>query len=171
MWNSTRPSLAAAVCVLGLAAGLHVPGADAASTRGRYTRPSGICEAPLPIYDASLRKAPLAITNTGQQDIFINCALPSDPVADVDGGWMQIDFASTAAVSASVNCTMITGTADQPVYHSYSRSVSPGGTNWFTWTSIDKVSADGIYAFICSLPPGIQMTGTYLRETDSDNGL
>ncbi|MEN1928881.1 hypothetical protein WCE37_07770 [Luteimonas sp. MJ250] len=171
MLTSTMPPLLAASCVLALAAGLHVPDAEAAAQRSRYTRPSGICEAPLPVYDAHLRKAPLRVDNVGNLPVFVNCAMPSDPVGDVGEAWVEIHFASTAAASATVNCTVVTGSADLPVYDVRSRSIAPGSRTWFTWSGLDKQSADGLFAFMCSLAPGVQMTKVYASEEDSAGGI
>src|SRR5690606_35161150 len=116
MNNFTMPPVRAAACVLGLLAGLQATDAGAADQRARYTRPAGICEAPLPVYDAYLRKSPLMVANVGNQNVFVNCAMPSDPVGDVGDAWIEIHVASTAAASASISCTVVTGTADTPVY-------------------------------------------------------
>ncbi|MGY1458539.1 MULTISPECIES: hypothetical protein [unclassified Luteimonas] len=171
MSNATMPPVLAAACVLGLVAGLQATDADAANQRARYTRPAGVCEAPLPVYDAYLRKSPLMVANVGNQNVFVNCAMPSDPVGDVGSAWIEIHVASSAPANASVTCTLVTGTADAPVQDIRSRSVGPNSNTWFTWSSLDKGSPDGLFAFMCSLPPGVQITHILATEADSAGGI
>lgn len=171
MRSYTIPPVLAAACVLGLAAGLQATEAEAANQRARYTRPAGICEAPLPVYDAHLRKSPLMVANVGNQNVFVNCAMPSDPVGDLGGAWLEIHVASSAAANASITCTLVTGTADAPAYDVRTRSLAPASNTWFTWSSLNKGSPDGLFAFMCALPPGLQITSIYTRENDSAGGI
>lgn len=165
------PPVLAAACVLGLLAGLQPTDARAASQRARHIRPSGICEAPLPVYDAYLRKSPQAVTNTGDETVFVNCAMPADPVGDLGSAWVEVRIQSTVAANTSVTCTLVTGNADAPVYDAFSRPLAPYGNNWFTWAGLDKLSIDGLFAVMCALPPGVQLTGLYAKESDSAGGI
>jgi hypothetical protein len=170
--STTTPVLAAASAgVLGLLAGLYVPDADAHTQRARYFRPSGICEAPLPVYDNHLRKAPMKLANTGTAPVFVSCAVPTDPVGTRVGAWLEVHFRSVATASRSVSCTMVTGTADAPVATTATRTVAPGANTWFTWSSIDKGSAEGLLAVQCTLPPGVEMTQVYTRENNPGGGI
>lgn len=170
--STTTPVLAVAgACALGLLAGLYVPDAEAASSRSRYFRPSGICEAPLPVYDRYLRKAPMMVANTSNQQVFVSCAVPTDPVGDLGDAWLTIHVSSTAAVARQLTCTMITGTADGPVYDADTRSISPGSNTWFTWSSVNKRTAEGLVSMQCTLPPGVQLTSIYFSESDSAGGI
>ena len=171
MSKTLTPPLLAATCALGLLAGLHAPKAGAHDERSRNFRPTGICEAPLPVFDAYLRKSPQMVANVGNQNVFVNCAMPSDPAGDRGRAWIEIHVASTAAASASVQCTLVSGTADAPLYDVRSRQVLPGSNTWFTWSAHDKGAADGLFAFMCSLPPGVQITKVFVSEEDSAGGI
>ena len=171
MSKTPMPPLLAAACALGLAAALQAPSAEAHDQRTRYFRPTGICEAPLPVFDAYLRKSPQMVANVGNQTVFVNCAMPSDPAGDVGEAWLEIHVASTAPASAPIQCTLVTGTADAPIYDVRSRTVSPNSNTWFTWSALDKGAEDGLFAFMCSLAPGVQLTKIYVREDDSAGGI
>lgn len=170
--SKTAPALvAASACVLGLVAGLHVPAAEAYNTRARYFRPSGICEAPLPVYDMHLRKAPMRVDNIGNEAIFINCAVPTDPVGDIGAAWFEVHFRSSTTAARRVDCTLVTGTADAPVFDTKTVTLLPNANSWLTWHAIDKGGADGLLAIQCVLPPGIQLTHLYAREYDAGQGI
>lgn len=168
---STMPPVLAAACAFGLLAGLQATDADAANQRSRHYRPAGICEAPLPVYDAYLRKSPLMVANVGNQTVFVNCAMASDPAGDVGRAWIEIHMASSATANTSVTCTLVTGSADAPLYHTSTRSMAPGANTWATWSTLDKGSADGLFAFMCSLPPDVRITHAYAKEEDSAGGI
>jgi hypothetical protein len=161
----------ASTCVLGLAAGLHAPEADAYNTRTRQFRPTGLCEAPLPVFDVHLRKAPQRVDNIGTETIFVNCAVPTDPVGDIGSAWLEVHYFASAAATGQVSCTLVTGTADAPVYHALSRRVSPDSNSWFTWHAIDKGGPEGLLAVQCVLPPGVQLTRLVSKETDAGGDI
>jgi hypothetical protein len=169
--KTTSVLAAASACVLGLAAGLHAPAADAFNNRVRHFRPTGICEAPLPVFDAHLRKAPQRVANVGTDTVFVNCAVPTDPVGDIGGAWLEVHYLSSAAAPSQVTCTLVTGTADAPRYETLSRQLLPGTNSWFTWHAIDKGGADGLLAFQCALPSGVQLTRVVSKEVDAGGDI
>ena len=97
-----------AAIALALIAGLHVPKAHATANMVVYQQPAvGNCEAPLPAYDAHLRKRPGGILNEGTTSIYVACGMVSDPLADIDGVW--VTFTNRGSVEQTVKCTLVTG--------------------------------------------------------------
>lgn len=169
-----RPtSRALARIVAGVSLVLLLPaGAEAAGVRHHYYSATSVCEAPLPVYDATLRKRPLGISNEGTTPIFISCSLPTDFVGDRDTNTVQIHFASMGA-AGFVTCTLVAGTRNYGAIVGVAASTSVGanGTSFVSWNQVDKRDTYGTLNFSCNLPRDIEMNLLIAGEQDTGGGL
>lgn len=155
-----------------LAAGLVASGAAHANFRAIYISAIAVCEAPLPIYDATLRKRPLGIVNEGTDAIFISCSMPGDFLATATAGRVELKFKSFTPATATVSCTLIAGQRFSGATHTYTgqTTITGNGQGLVGFSAIDKGSALGHYNFSCNLPPGIEFSSLYRRE-DADTDV
>lgn len=162
-FTNARP-LAGGSLALALALAGWSPASDAATTRVHFVVPTAVCDAPLPQYDASLRKRPRAIANEGTSSIYITCSAATDPVADeVDVG---LTFVSNGP-AATVQCTAVSGTTNTAVYTVKSTDVIANGRDWISWPALTGTT----FALSCNLPPGIEMQEVMLRQRDAGGAL
>lgn len=147
-----------------LVASWHSPNAQAAVNTVVYEQPAvGNCEAPLPVYDAHLRKRPGGILNEGTTSIYVTCGMVDDPLADIIGVW--VTFTNRKSVRQTVKCTLVTG---QPYatsqFYSMQASVDPApmiiaqpmvfvASEFHT----DGAPFQSPQALSCVLPPGMEM--------------
>lgn len=173
MNQSKRSTLPAVVpCVLALAALLPAQDGRAATERVQRTSATAACEAPLPVYDTTLRKRPVGILNEGRDPVFVSCSLPADSAAGPGGATISVRFAmSGGAPATSVQCQLVTGTPDNLVFTAGSTTVAAAGGTWLTWNGVDKRAATGTINFSCNLPSKVDMTTIMYRETSAANGL
>lgn len=161
-----------ATCALALVALLHASESQAATERVQRISATAVCEAPLPVFDLTLRKRPIGIGNEGTTSIFVSCALPADSVAPPGGATVSVRLAMLEPVpAATVNCQLVTGTPDNLSYRAGSIVVPTGGTVWLTWNNIHKGSERGTLNFNCNLPPQIDMSTILYREVDAGDRL
>jgi hypothetical protein len=151
-----------------------VASTDAAAEGSRahaYTA-TAVCEAPLPIYDATLRKRTRGILNEGSSPIFISCSVPGDNVGDQTTGTLAVYFQSFGSANATVNCTLNAGSRLGGAGSvAGSTVVGPGGDGNIIWSSVDKVTYYGAYNVSCNVPGNIEMGMIWLSETDDGNAL
>lgn len=140
------------------------PASDAASTRVLFIVPTAVCDAPLPQYDASLRKRPRAIANEGTSSIYVSCSAWTD--AQTDELDVNLTFVSNGP-AASIDCTMVSGNTNSPVYTVKSTDVYANGRDWISFSSL----TGSTYALSCRLPPGIEMQELMLRARDTAGNL
>jgi len=169
-FHSRTPAMA--TCALALAALLHAPDSQAATERVQRISATAVCEAPLPVFDVTLRKRPLGIGNEGTTPIFVSCALPADSVAPPGGASVSVRLAMLSnAPATTVNCNLVAGTPDNLSYTAGSTVVPSGGTAWLTWNNVHKGSARGTLNFSCNLPPQVDLGTIMYREVDAGGGL
>lgn len=165
-----KPAVAA--CALALAALLHAPEGSAATERVQRISATAVCEAPLPVFDLTLRKRPIGIGNEGTTPIFVSCSLPADTVAPPGGATVSVRLAMLSTTApATVNCNLVTGTPDNLAYTAGSAVVPAGGTTWLTWDNVHKGAASGTLNFSCNLPPQVDLSTIMYREVDAGDGL
>lgn len=163
---------AAASCALGLFAMLHAPAASAATERVQRVSATAVCEAPLPVFDTTLRKRPIGITNQGGPSVFVSCSLPADSAAPPGGASVSARFAMIGeAPPVTVQCQLVAGTADAPTYTAGSIVVPAAGSAWLTWNGVDKGTASATLNFSCHLPSGVDLSTIMYREVDAAGGL
>ncbi|MGY1458537.1 MULTISPECIES: hypothetical protein [unclassified Luteimonas] len=169
-FHSRMPAMA--TCALALGAMLHAPDSSAATERVQRVSASAVCEAPLPVYDITLRKRPIGIGNEGTTNIFVSCALPTDAAAPPGGATVSVRLAMLANLPATtVNCQLVAGTADNLVFTEGTAVVPSSGTVWLTWDNVHKGSTGGTINFSCSLPPQMDISTILYREVDPGGGL
>lgn len=177
MIHATQASRASrgVAAAFALAAALHA--GDAAADRyqrSHQVAPTGYCDAPLPVYDQSLRKSPRRITNEGPDEIHVSCSVPVDSVADRDGNDLWAHFSSARTDAIRVHCTAVAGsgvTSDYS-YVAGSALISAGARGWVYWQDLDKGPRDdAIVSFNCRLPPGMSMTEITLVQYDEAERL
>lgn len=156
---------AALPCVLLLAL-VPAADADAMPTRTRHISATAVCEAPLPSFDVSLRKRPVAIANEGSSGIFISCALTTDHTGDLATNEVRILFASPD--QRTVNCTIVAGVGSNLYREGKSVTVPAGGVAAIHWTGIHKRGGEGAIALSCTLPGGVEVRTLSLHEVDAD---
>lgn len=126
---------------------------DLLSTTG--TGPAGNCQSALPVYEAQVRKRPLALVNEGEAPAFVTCALSGEEVSlNVQSFGTRISNGSDVAVN--VTCTAVVG--DEVASASYipkTISLAPGTAGNLTWTGADVggLLTSKSIALSCTLPP------------------
>lgn len=153
-------------CVLAVAASVPATDAGAMPSRTRHVSATAVCEAPLSVFDAPLRKRPVAIRNEGSSGIFISCAVPTDHAGDLATSEVRLLFAST--VQQALNCTIVAGVGANLYREVKSVVVPAGGVASIHWTGIDKRGGEGAIALSCALPPGVEARTLSLHEVDAD---
>lgn len=145
--------------------------ASAANHRYHNWSSTAVCEAPLPVYDATLRKRPLGIANEGAATIFISCSLPADYYADTDDGQVNIYFTSPSA-NTPVSCTMAAGNRISGVAYQTKSAVIPGGNSGLvSFTDVSRVSEFGSLNFSCNLPAALEMNLLISYQFDAGNAI
>lgn len=144
--------------------------AQAATVRSQFYASTAVCEAPLPIYDATLRKRPLGIANEGTSVIFISCSMPGDYVGNVESATVQINFTGLES-GGTVSCTLVGGSRFGMVYRTGSVAVAMGANNQLAWDDVDKGTTWGSYNFSCNVPPGVEMNNLMVIQRDSFDRL
>lgn len=136
---------------------LAATGAGAENSRIHSWSATSVCEAPLPVYDATLRKRPLGITNEGTATIHISCSLPGDHRANTDDAWVYVYFTSTGP-AATASCTMAAGNRyTGAFYETKSVAVGAGASTLIQFEDVNRGTAFGSLNFSCNLPPGIEL--------------
>lgn len=155
-------------CALAIVIALSAPAARAGTVPHVLMQQAvGNCQAALPVYDAMLRKRPLAIVNEGSANAYISCALPGEMNTGI-GGVIGVEFGFTNynPEPVAVTCTLVNG----------DRAGAP------TFTRTANVTADpvGVYAIgfsseihnggqdfspvvsaSCVVPPNVGLVTTY----------
>ncbi|MGY0651961.1 hypothetical protein ACW7GZ_08860 [Luteimonas sp. A537] len=163
---------AAASCALALFVVLHASAASAATERVQRVSATAVCEAPLPVFDTTLRKRPIGINNEGGASVFVSCSLPADSAAPPGGASVSARFAMIGgAVPVTVECQLVAGTPDALTYTAGSIVVPAAGSAWLTWNGVDKGAASGTLNFSCNLPPRVDLSTIMYREVDAAGGL
>ena len=163
-------SLSACLALATLAGLSPVPTARAAEYRDVSISPVMNCEAPLPVFNATLRKRPVAIANEGTTGIYVSCTLQSDSLAAATRGWISVGFASNRP-SARVECTLVAGDTITVDYHAGAVDVAAGGRARLYWDEVSRRNTGGSYAFSCVLPPGVEMSTITFSQFDNANRL
>lgn len=165
-----RALACAGLCIVATA--ILTPGeALAAVTRTVNVSSTGVCDAPLPVYNDHLRRRPVAVQNESSEPVFVSCTLPTDTLGARSTGSVRVSFKSTAG-AATVNCTMVSGTRGaQVMYVPKGQALAAGSRATLEWTAIDKWSSSGTYSFSCTLPPGVAMETISHTQTDSAGRL
>ncbi|MBJ6981724.1 hypothetical protein [Luteimonas sp. MC1572] len=160
-------TIAAASFFVLASAVLHSPHADAASMRTISVSATGVCDAPLPVYNVHLRRRPVALQNESDQSVFVSCTLPTDVMGDSNSGSVVVGFKSFAG-AATVSCTMVSGTSGAQVFYvPRDQAIAANGRAGITWLQVNKWSNSGTYAFSCNLPAGVAMETITYTQTDS----
>lgn len=159
------------LCSIALAAILAAsPTVEAETVRSHFYAATSVCEAPLPVYDATLRKRPLGISNEGSTVIFISCSMPADYVGNVETATVQVNFTGLDS-GGTVNCTLIGGSRFGMVYRTGSITVATGADAQLVWDSVDKGTTWGSYNFSCNVPPGVEMNNLMVIQRDTFDRL
>lgn len=167
--NRHRTPVAASLALAVLAAVSHAPGAAAAEIRAISVSPTAICEAPLPVFNATLRKRPVAIANEGTAGIYVSCTLMTDGIGEYQG-WISVSFRS-AGPAANVPCTLVAGGTITQDFIPGSVNVPAGATRRLEWGEAHKRDPSGSYAFSCLLPAGIEMSTITFAQISHSNRL
>ncbi|HST44622.1 MAG TPA: hypothetical protein VLK29_05290 [Luteimonas sp.] len=146
------------------------PGAHAETVRSHFYSATSVCEAPLPIYDATLRKRPLGISNEGSDVIFISCSMPGDYVGNVETATVRITVTGLDA-GGSVNCTLVGGSRYGMVFRTGSVDVAMGANAELLWDDVDKSTTFGSYNFSCYVPPGVELNNLMVIQRDTFDRL
>lgn len=151
---------------------LGLPGAATAATvRVHSYSATAVCEAPLPTYDATLRKRPLGIANEGLATIFISCSLPSDVVGDTATSTVFVYFQSMGS-GGTVSCNLVAGSRPYGTSSVGGTAViAAGSAGYLQWSNVNKVSAYGSFNFSCNLPRNIEMNLITVMQQDAGNEL
>lgn len=146
--------------------------AAAESSRSHAYTATAVCEAPLPVYDATLRKRTRGILNEGSAPIFISCSVPGDTVGDQATGTLAVYFHSFGSANATINCTLNAGSRlGGAGTVAGSTVVGAGGDANIVWSNVDKVTYYGAYNVSCSVPQDIEMGMIFVSENDTGNAL
>jgi hypothetical protein len=121
----------------------------------------GICEAPLPVYDAQLRKRPTGIRNESGSPVFISCSIPAIYASSDRDLAMNIQSAGAAA---SVTCTLAAGNANTVSYRTATVDVGAGSYNYLYFSDIFLPSTLGSYNFSCKLPAHYELNFIWITE-------
>jgi len=160
---NARTSLFAAA--LAAAASLGLPNqADAAVMNRVFVgNATAYCQSALPVFDARIRKRPLAVQNDGSTSAYVTCSFPGQFEA-ITG--ITINFASDSP--ASLTCTGVSGTGGAPARYSV-KSVDLVN-NWqyaLTWEPYDFADTSIIFFSVsCNLPPGVGIQDSYISFTE-----
>ena len=158
-------------CATALAAIMAIAATARAETvRSHFYAATSVCEAPLPVYDATLRKRPLGISNEGSTVIYISCSMPGDYVGNVETATVQINFTGLDS-GGTVNCTLVGGSRFGMVYRTGSIAVATGANAQLVWDNVDKGTTWGSYNFSCNVPPGVEMNNLMVIQRDSFDRL
>lgn len=169
MHTHHRTGLSACLALAALAGLSPASQAEAAEVRAVSISPVANCEAPLPVFNATLRKRPVAIANEGASRIFVSCTLMSDTMGQ-DKGSITVSFASNGP-SGRVDCTLVAGGTITQDYLAGSVDVPAGGRARLYWDQVSKRNPAGSYAFSCVLPPDLEMSTITFAQFDNDNLL
>ena len=166
-------SLGALVAGVAVGAGFVATDASAATSRSHWVTATAVCASPLPVYDATLRKGPLGIRNTGTDPIFVSCSVPVDYATDQTGGIVQVTLRSFGA-AATVNCTLTAGSrygsASGSIAYSTAVPASPSDT-YVSMTDVDRKAYYGSFNFSCILPRDVEMGTIWFYETSAGDAL
>jgi hypothetical protein len=152
----------AGLCVLAVAA-LHAPTVLAAE-RTINVSATGICDAPLPVFNAELRRRPVAVQNESTRPVFVTCTLPTDREGQSATGKVRVGFRASGP-AATISCTMVSGTDAVTYYVVEDVQIAGGGQASVFWEDIDKWSSSGTYSFSCNLPAGVAMDTISYTQT------
>ena len=164
----------AACCALVAAAALHQPAANAATVRRYDISSVAVCSAPLPVYDATLRRRPLGILNEGTKPVFVSCSLPVDGATDQVGSTMFIMMKNFGSTDATTNCTLNAGTRYENKVGSVTASATLHADSYedaVFFGGIDRMSSAGSINFSCVLPPNVELGTIEWDVNSSSNGL
>jgi len=166
-------SLGALVAGVAVGAAFVATDASAATSRSHWVTATAVCASPLPVYDATLRKGPLGIRNTGTDPIFVSCSVPVDYATDQTGGIVQVAPRSFGA-AATVNCTLTAGSrygsASGSIAYSTAVPASPSDT-YVSMTDVDRKAYYGSFNFSCILPRDVEMGTIWFYETSAGDAL
>jgi len=166
-------SLGALVAGVAVGAAFVATDASAATSRSHWVTATAVCASPLPVYDATLRKGPLGIRNTGTDPIFVSCSVPVDYATDQTGVIVQVTLRSFGA-AATVNCTLTAGSrygsASGSIAYSTAVPASPSDT-YVSMTDVDRKAYYGSFNFSCILPRDVEMGTIWFYETSAGDAL
>jgi hypothetical protein len=122
---------------------------------------AGVCQAPSPVYDQSLRKTAFVIRNVGTSAVFVSCSAPNHAYS----GSREISVTVKNPLPSEVqfNCTLADGAhstdLNDAIYISKSMVIPPYTVTDMRWNShLDN--GDTMFwrvNFTCILPPGVEI--------------
>lgn len=132
---------------------------------GVQANSTAFCQAALPMFDANVRKRPLAVVNEGKTDAYVTCSYPVE-VNTHDVTEVQAYLSNHTAITKDVNCTMVDGydQGDVTYISKTTRSYDDGRYESEDWTSSDNGgnSFGGTVSISCALPAGIGLADQYV---------
>lgn len=132
---------------------------------------TGVCQAPLPLYDAHLRKRPMAVQNEGTGVAFVTCSPVSMQNTPHTNGGHGVFLVNNSAKAVEITCSGVYGGQNGVVAHAVAKTLSlpAQGFNSIYFTVDDGFPANNHLPFnlSCMLPPGTGVTTLYTSfETD-----
>lgn len=125
-----------------------------------YSGAANNCEVTDSSYAPNFKVRALSSDNTGSGNIYVTCALQSDPIS-AGINFFRITLHNTSSASITVNCTGVAGTTFTPaLYSSKSTTVLPGLESSIQWTTSDNGGEllPHPASITCLLPPDTGVT-------------
>ena len=155
-------ALSKSAALLAFALSGFAPGLALSATEPRFPQYNAAadCQGALPRLEIVFRKRPTGIANEGTSSAFLTCSMQADQNAE-GSIFATIAFRNRGAADATVNCTMVAGIVDSPVFYPKSIVVPAGAafTTLLSWTADDDNDGDPFdkqINFSCSIPPGVE---------------
>ncbi|MGH8032100.1 MAG: hypothetical protein ACREO8_06975 [Luteimonas sp.] len=121
------------------------------------TNAVGNCQGALPVYEALIRKRPLAIVNEGTQNAFVICAFTSEQLSLGITAY-GTRLTNTSAIPQTVTCTGVTGEEGSAQYFVKAVGLPPGESRRIEFSFLlDNLGIlfDSRLSLSCRLPPGV----------------
>jgi hypothetical protein len=166
MRHQTIPLICCAL--IGTAAVLAAPRAQAATSRIIYVAATNACQPATPLELGGLRFRPLGIYNNKPDSIYISCSLDTEFVGDQASSDIRIWFNNSTGTTKTVDCTAQGGSRQSGV-NNYPGTVdvAAGTTTSLIFNDVDRVGTSYTTLNIsCLLPNGVEM-GTIRLQQES----
>ena len=163
-----------ATAAVAIASCLFASNAKAGHTTGIYANATSSCQSSLPVYDANVRKSPLAVSNVGDKNVFVTCSFESilfprdispNPIFEVE---MYVTNHSGADVD--LTCTLVDGYEFDAAY--YPRTLTLRANAQYSMVFSGNLSPDGAFSgpvsVNCLLPAGVSLNDHYVYVTTPD---
>lgn len=160
----------ATMATLGIAAVFTAAPANAAvQTRRDFSQAVEVCQ-PATFTVSRVRNRPFGVRNESTGPLYMTCAMKGDDMSARGGYRVFLRVGNQGTTSATVNCTMLDGSAFAlKGTYPQSLTVPAGGTEFFSWVSADLGSGASWdwTSFSCLLQPNVEiqyMGKEYLEE-------